>query len=290
MKLMRALGDRWPFIALTLITMLVVLWAGLTLQWVFAPQSVRQTISPSTAASTPPLPSWVKSASSPLVAPTIPTAPSPNPSGLPSTPRDKAPAVGKQTVNRNNPLPQSRYGHLPYAEAVSDRLVSVGTYGSGANQRTEFLDKEAAATFAQMKSDAEATGVNLVAISGFRSVADQEKLFERQIKRQGSEAAASRLSAPAGYSEHHTGFALDIGDGDRPETDVKYEFETTKAYQWLQSNGRRYGVELSFPPNNVQGVSFEPWHWRFTSTPYAAAVFSVAHTLTGQSGASRSAQ
>jgi zinc D-Ala-D-Ala carboxypeptidase len=293
MKLMRALGDRWPFITLTLITMLVVLWAGLTLQSVFVPQAVRQAnISPSAAASSPPLPKWVKSASSPLVAPTLPTVPLPNPSGLASasTPIVKAPAGGKQAVNRNNPLPQSRYGHLPYAEAVADRLVSVGTYGTGTNQRTEFLDKEAAATFAQMKSDAETAGVKLVAISGFRSVADQEKLFERQIKRQGSEAAASQLSAPAGYSEHHTGFALDIGDGAQPDTDVKFEFETTKAYQWLQNNGRRYGVELSFPSNNVQGVSFEPWHWRFTSTPYAAAVFSVAHTLTGQSKSSGSAQ
>jgi zinc D-Ala-D-Ala carboxypeptidase len=90
------------------------------------------------------------------------------------------------------------------------------------------------------------------------------------------------LSAPPGYSEHHTGFALDIGDGSRPEADVKFEFENTKAYQWLQANGRRYGLEISFPANNIQGVSFEPWHWRFTSSPYATAVFSVAHTLVGE--------
>jgi zinc D-Ala-D-Ala carboxypeptidase len=298
MKWMRALGDRWPFIALTLTTMIVVMWAGLTLQSVFTPSP--QAIRPSPLATTPipiPLPSsGSKTAPSPLVVQpqrlptttiTLPLQPPRQlsaPSRQPSTPAGRAP----QAVARNNPLPQSRYGHLPYAENSSDRLVSVGTYGTGSNQRTEFLDKEAAAAFAKMKADAEAEGVALVAISGFRSVADQEKLFARQIQRQGSEVAAARLSAPPGYSEHHTGFALDIGDGAQPETDIKFEFEDTKAYRWLQTNGRRYGVELSYPLNNIQGVSFEPWHWRFTNSPYAAAIFSVAHTLTSQPATSGS--
>jgi zinc D-Ala-D-Ala carboxypeptidase len=284
MKLMRAFGDRWPFIALTLTTMTVVLWAGLTLQSVFTPlpQATRPTPSNPSANPIPaPMPSWTKTEpSAPLVAQPLPTptvALRPKPS-VP-VPSGRVP----QAVARNNPLPQSRYGHLPYAENSSDRLVSVGTYGTGDNRRTEYLDKEAAAAFAKMKADAEAEGVTLVAISGFRSVADQEKLFARQIRRQGSEAAAAQLSAPPGYSEHHTGFTLDIGDGARPETDIKFEFENTKAYRWLQTNGRRYGVELSFPLNNIQGVSFEPWHWRFTNSSYAAAIFSVAHTLAGQS-------
>jgi zinc D-Ala-D-Ala carboxypeptidase len=287
MKLLRALGDRWPFFALALTTMLMVVWIGLTVQSVFAPQAPVTQVPAGTSTANPSqtlLPNWVKTAPAPLVAPTLPSAPIaplPNASGLPSTSTQKAPAPQIAARSRN-PLPQSRYGHLPYAEDSSDRLVSVGTYGTGANQRTEYLDKDAGATFSQMKADAAAAGVSLVAISGFRSISDQEKLFERQIQRQGSEDAAAKLSAPPGYSEHHTGFALDIGDGSRPETDVKFEFENTKAYQWLQANGRRYGVEISFPANNIQGVSFEPWHWRFISSPYATAVFSVAHTLVAQ--------
>lgn len=285
-RFLGALSDRWPFIALTLTTMLIVVWVGITLRSVFAPQSQSKIPagSPTPNPTQTLLPNWVKTAPAPLVAPTLPSAPIaplPNASDLPSTPAKQSPTPQIAARSRN-PLPQSRYGHLPYAEASSDRLVSVGTYGTGSNQRTEYLDKDAAASFSQMKADATASGVSLVAISGFRSIADQEKLFERQIKRQGSEDAASKLSAPPGYSEHHTGFALDIGDGSRPEADVKFEFENTKAYQWLQANGRRYGLEISFPANNIQGVSFEPWHWRFTSSPYATAVFSVAHTLVAE--------
>lgn len=293
MKLMRAFGDRWPFIALTLTTTIVVLWAGLTVQSVFTPLPPQATrLAPSTPPIPQPLPSWAKTAPSSLVPQPLPrttVAPRPQPAVQSVAPSQRQPQMSPQAKAshqesaRNNPLPQSRYGHLPYAENSSDRLVSVGTYGTGDNRRTEYLDKEAAAAFAKMKADAEAEGVTLVAISGFRSVADQEKLFARQIQRQGSEAAAAQLSAPPGYSEHHTGFTLDIGDGARPETDLKFEFENTKAYRWLQINGRRYGAELSFPLNNIQGVSFEPWHWRFTNSSYAAAIFSVAHTLAGQS-------
>jgi zinc D-Ala-D-Ala carboxypeptidase len=287
MKLLRAFGDRWPFFALALTTMLMVLWVGLTLQSVFSPQPTARppAVLPSPLSpSSPLLPNWAKTAPSTLATPTLPlAAPLPN-AGQPLSPSavQKSPMLqGAAAATRSNPLPQSRYGHLPYRENDAS-LVSIGTYGSGANQRTEYLDRAAAAIFAQMKADANTAGVSLVAISGFRSVADQEKLFERQIQRQGSAEAAARLSAPPGYSEHHTGFALDMGDGTQPDTDVKFEFENTRAYQWLQANGRRYGVELSYPPNNIQGVSFEPWHWRFTGSPYAAAVFSVAHTLVGQ--------
>lgn len=123
-------------------------------------------------------------------------------------------------------------------------------------------------------------GIRLIPISGFRSVADQVKLFERQIQRRGSEENAAKLSAPPGYSEHHTGYALDIGDGNQPAADLKYEFENTAAYQWLRANATHgYGFELSFPENNRQGVSFEPWHWRYVGSSEAGQIFAVAHRL-----------
>jgi D-alanyl-D-alanine carboxypeptidase len=160
-------------------------------------------------------------------------------------------------------------------------LVSIGTYGEGAYQREERLERTAADAFDQMAAAAKAEGISLRPISGFRTVADQEKLFERQIQRQGSPEAAAQLSAPPGYSEHHTGYALDIGDGSRPATDLKFEFEETLAYQWLVVYAKRYGFELSFSQNNRQGVSFEPWHWRYVESGRAAAIFSVARTLQG---------
>jgi zinc D-Ala-D-Ala carboxypeptidase len=293
MKSFRFLRERWALICLSLVTALVTIWAGFMVHEVTSP---RDELNPVTVRPIPsPLPSpvasipaWVKTAP-PLVAP-LPRNPSVLPSQgvLPRTSASVAPSPAALTTpaapaasvaTRNALLPQARYGHLPYAEAVPDRLVSIGTYGEGNYKRTEYLDRDAAAAFEQMVAAAKTDGVTIIPISGFRTIADQEKLFKRQIQRQGSEVAAATLSAPPGYSEHHSGYALDIGDGTRPKTDVKFEFEETSAYRWMTSNAKRYGFELSYPRNNVQGVSFEPWHWRFASSTQASAVFSVAHSL-----------
>jgi zinc D-Ala-D-Ala carboxypeptidase len=175
------------------------------------------------------------------------------------------------------PSIQQKYGHLSYAEAPRFRLVSLSPPYF---DRTESLIDTAAAAFERMQADAAQAGIKLIPISGFRSVADQVKLFERQIQRRGSEENAARLSAPPGYSEHHTGYTLDIGDGNQPRADLKYDFENTAAYQWLRTHATQaYGFELSFPENNTQGVSFEPWHWRFTGSQEAAQVFAVAHQM-----------
>ncbi|MEM7758056.1 MAG: D-alanyl-D-alanine carboxypeptidase family protein, partial [Cyanobacteria bacterium P01_A01_bin.40] len=65
------------------------------------------------------------------------------------------------------------------------------------------------------------------------------------------------------YSEHHTGYAVDIGDGNAPATHLETDFANTAAFRWLEQNALKYSFELSFPPDNKQGVSYEPWHWRF---------------------------
>ncbi|GBF81996.1 M15 family metallopeptidase [Aphanothece sacrum] len=164
--------------------------------------------------------------------------------------------------------------HFLYAEN-SQNLVEIGTY----YDRKESLNQEAAEAFKQIKLAAQKEGVAIIPISGFRSVADQKKLFERQIQRRGSKQAASRLSAPPGFSEHHTGYTLDVADGKSPDTVLKFAFDSTAAYHWLKDHAIEYGFELSFPKNNPQGVSYEPWHWRFVGSPTAKEIFREARTM-----------
>jgi LAS superfamily LD-carboxypeptidase LdcB len=178
-------------------------------------------------------------------------------------------------IARQSPTPtqvNTYLGHYPFIENSRQNLVKVGNY----YDRTEFLDRETAGAFQKMQADSKKQGIKLIIISGFRSVADQEKLFKRQIERKGGKDNAARYSAPPGHSEHHTGYALDIGDGNNPNTDLKVAFETTPAFQWLVNNAYQYGFELSFPPNNSQGVSYEPWHWRHVTTERANQIFAHA--------------
>ena len=316
MNSFRSLKESWPLICLFLVTAIVVVWAGTMVHEVLAPPVAlpiaQPQVVPGQAASSSPLISSSNPSSNPLpTSPSVPVTtlrPLANPSRLPtqgispqapqgpsglSTPEQplgQSPTkpLGQSSTtpkpssvpNRSaRILPQARYGHLPYAEAAPDRLVSVGAYSAGNTKRTEYLDQDAATAFDQMVAAAKTDGVSIIPISGFRSISQQEKLFDRQIQRQGSESAAARLSAPPGYSEHHTGYAMDVGDAAQPNTDVQHEFENTAAYRWLMANAKRFGFELSYPRNNVQGVSFEPWHWRYTASVQASAVFAVAHTL-----------
>ncbi|WLT39085.1 D-alanyl-D-alanine carboxypeptidase family protein [Synechocystis sp. B12] len=196
---------------------------------------------------------------------------------LPGLPPDyeQLPPLAQQQGSRevsNNIAVKTNLGHYPFPENSQQRLVKVGEYYG----RSESLDQEAATAFKKMQADAQVQGVRLTIISGFRSIASQDALFQNQIKRKGGKEAAARFSAPPGHSEHHTGYALDIGDGDNPANDLKINFENTSAYQWLARNANQYGFELSFPPNNSQGVSYEPWHWRYVASPRASQIFMVA--------------
>ncbi|MEL7141323.1 MAG: M15 family metallopeptidase [Cyanobacteria bacterium J06643_4] len=173
----------------------------------------------------------------------------------------------------------SQFNHLAYAEADPSRIVPVGKFIREGYERDEFLDADAAQAFVNMTAAASAEGIQLIPVSGFRTIARQQALFDNQVEKLGSAEEAAKLSAPPGHSEHHTGYAIDIGDATAPDTDIKYEFEYTPAYSWLQANAGAYGFELSFPRNNQQGVSFEPWHWRFVASAHAQETFYFGRAL-----------
>ena len=164
--------------------------------------------------------------------------------------------------------------HLRYADNSTD-LVQVSQF----YDVKVFLSREAADAFRKMQSAAESDGIYLQAVSGYRSYEDQEELFNKQIVKRGSRLEASRLSAPAGYSEHHTGHALDIGDIKNQEELLTLSFEQSKAFRWLQKNAYAYGFELSFPKNNWMNVSYEPWHWRFVGSDAAKEIFRSARGM-----------
>lgn len=167
------------------------------------------------------------------------------------------------TATEPNPTPtvtpvDNLLGHLPYAEAPLGELKQITPDG-----RLK-LRQAAAEQFLKMQRDARNQGISLVPISAFRTVAQQDQLFF-DIKQQRNQEASKRaeVSAPPGYSEHHTGYAVDIGDGSAQAHHLKESFAETKAFQWLQNNAAKYSFELSFPPNNPQGIAYEPWHWRY---------------------------
>lgn len=171
--------------------------------------------------------------------------------------------------------PENVLGHLPYQEAPLNELKPI------TNDGRIHLRKKAAEKFKAMQADARRNGIILVPISGFRSVAQQEYLFFG-IKEQRQQVVSKRaeVSAPPGYSEHHSGYAVDIGDGNMPATNLSPRFDQTRAYKWLAKNAAKYSFELSFTPDNLQGISYEPWHWRYIGDTDSLETFYKARNLT----------
>ena len=164
-------------------------------------------------------------------------------------------------------------GHFPYREALPESLVSVYPGFEVHKDTYTFLRA--------MRAAAEADGVQLILLSGFRSHDLQEEIFfdVKSIRNQTATERA-RVSAPPGYSEHSTGYAVDFGDAERRDTDFTVAFENTRAFKWLNRNAARYHFVLSYPFGNIQGVSYEPWHWRFEGTAEALREFEAARRFT----------
>ena len=69
------------------------------------------------------------------------------------------------------------------------------------------------------------------------------------------------MNAPPGFSEHHSGRALDLStEGFAP---LEEAFERSEAFKWLCGNGGRFGFTLSYPRGNRYGIVYEPWHWLY---------------------------
>jgi len=141
-----------------------------------------------------------------------------------------------------------------FEEAVE--LVDVGPNLVGRMQR---LTPRTAARWTEMVDAAAADGVVLLIVSGFRGIDYQARLIRKKINAGQIVSDILRVNAAPGFSEHHTGRAVDIATpGSRPLTE---EFEGSEAFRWLTESAARYGFSMTYPRENVYGFIYEPWHW-----------------------------
>ena len=126
-------------------------------------------------------------------------------------------------------------------------------------RRALWLHIDAARAWLRMRAAALADGIVLEAISGYRSHDYQLGIFERKLARGQAVDEILAVNAAPGFSEHHSGLALDIGTAGEPPAEES--FEATPAFAWLQANAAAHGFFLSYPRNNPHGIIYEPWHW-----------------------------
>jgi D-alanyl-D-alanine carboxypeptidase len=118
------------------------------------------------------------------------------------------------------------------------------------------------AVWQKLKQQAASVGVELYIVSAFRSVARQAEIIARKRAQGLSDQEIYIYSAPPGYSEHHTGRALDLNTPGCPP--LEEAFAQTAAFTWLSDNAALFGFHLSYPRDNPYGLGYEPWHWFWT--------------------------
>ena len=143
-------------------------------------------------------------------------------------------------------------GLKPYPEATDLVVVDGG-------DPPKRLASEAADRWDRLKKAAARDGVGLLLVSGFRSLDRQRELIEAKLKRGDDLNKILQILAAPGYSQHHTGLALDIGTG--TSVDVTEAFEHTDAFAWLALHAGEYGFMMPYPRGNLYGFVYEPWHW-----------------------------
>ena len=136
-------------------------------------------------------------------------------------------------------------------------LVSIG--GRDALGHEQRLTPAAARAWTRMRDAAARDGVELRAVSTFRSVEVQSAIVRGKLARGQSIDAILRVNAAPGYSEHHSGRAIDITTPGYAPTEE--EFERSSAFAWLMKHARAYGFVLSYPRGNAHALAYEPWHW-----------------------------
>jgi D-alanyl-D-alanine carboxypeptidase len=132
------------------------------------------------------------------------------------------------------------------------------------------LQAPAAEAWLSMKAQARAEGVSLILTSAFRDLNDQAQLFRGRLAGRSSDFgidSALQFSAPPGYSRHHSGFAVDVGQGG----ESRGGFINTRAYAWLSANdfaaAKTFGFIPSYPEDGtLMGPDPEPWELVWVGT------------------------
>jgi D-alanyl-D-alanine carboxypeptidase len=147
-----------------------------------------------------------------------------------------------------------RCGLPLYPEPAELTSAGVDVFG-----RERELTPGAARAWQQMQQAAATEGVLLQLVSAFRSVAYQHELIAAKLAKGQTLQQILAVNAAPGYSEHHSGRAIDLTTPGVPVLEV--EFEASPAFAWLQARAGAFGFSLSFPENNAWGITYEPWHW-----------------------------
>ncbi|WP_408071091.1 D-alanyl-D-alanine carboxypeptidase family protein [Butyrivibrio sp. JL13D10] len=156
-------------------------------------------------------------------------------------------------VNKQHPIPEGY--SFPFGE-ISDNMK---------------CDERVLPSLKTMLKAAADDGINLAICSPYRDSNRQEGLFARKINNyleaglsyMDAYNVASQAVTVPGSSEHQIGLAFDIVCGSYYNLDEG--FGDTDAGKWLADNSYKFGFVVRYlkGKENITGIEYEPWHFRY---------------------------
>ena len=212
--------------------------------------------------------------------------------------------TSKATTNNKNEKNVNKKDVLPISDPNDWRIILVNrehmlskeigieltsiTQNAKPNMK---IDSRIATSYQDMVAAAKKEGINLYLRSGYRAIKLQQTYYDASVKsyksqglsdEEASAKALEYLQYP-GASEHHTGLALDIISVEWQNTveDLNATFENTDAFKWLDKNAAEYGFIIRYPKDkeNITGIKYEPWHYRYVGKEVAAYLKEKGLTL-----------
>jgi D-alanyl-D-alanine carboxypeptidase len=145
-----------------------------------------------------------------------------------------------------------------YGLSVQHEAKNIQKTGVSPDGEVIFLEGTIKEKWIRIKHLAHSDGINLYAKSGYRSIFRQASIIRKRIAYGESlDKVLSWIAAP-GYSEHHTGHAVDVGSTESYQTEKL--FKETKAHKWLEEHKETFGITKTYSKDSEVIVS-EPWHW-----------------------------
>lgn len=169
--------------------------------------------------------------------------------------------------------------NLPSDYKPRDLVIPNVRFSFEGEDQKKYMRQEAALALEELFKEGEKEEIILYAVSGYRSYARQEVLFNNRVQKDGIEEA-NKLVARPGQSEHQTGLAMDVSSKS-VLLSLDEDFGNTKEGIWLKENAHRFGFIIRYlkDKEDITGYSYEPWHIRYVGKDAAKEIYEKGITL-----------
>ncbi len=163
----------------------------------------------------------------------------------------------------------------PLKKEPKEDALSAVEYGEGA----VLMDRHAAKMLTKTLSIIQ-NGDEIVPVSGFRTLSEQQRIYDASLLENGIEFTRKYVALP-GCSEHQTGLAVDLAENSESVDFIRPSFPCSGMCQHFREKAADYGFIERYPAEreHVTQIAHEPWHFRFVGYPHSKILTETGQTL-----------